>query len=74
MALLVSNAFAWGKDGHQVVASLAEAQLSAKTHAEVKVQGLTRDYNLRMNPKPPASPASLPPVIDNEYKRQSQGH
>ena len=39
-----------------------------------KVQGLTRDYNLRMNPKPPAPPASLPPVVDNEYKRQSQGH
>ena len=34
-ALLVSNAFAWGKDGHQVVASLAETQLSTKAHAEV---------------------------------------
>ena len=34
-ALLVSNAFAWGKEGHQVVASLAETQLSAKAHAEV---------------------------------------
>ncbi len=34
-ALLVSNALAWGKDGHQVVASLAETQLSAKAHAEV---------------------------------------
>lgn len=35
MALLAANAFAWGKEGHQVVASLAETQLSSKAHAEV---------------------------------------
>ena len=35
MSLLVSNALAWGKEGHQVVASLAETQLTAKAHAEV---------------------------------------
>lgn len=35
LAVLVTNAFAWGKEGHQVVANLAEMQLSAKAHAEV---------------------------------------
>lgn len=35
MALLVSNAMAWGKEGHQVVASLAATQLTVKTRAEV---------------------------------------
>ena len=35
MALLVTNAFAWGKEGHQVVAGLAETQLTAKARAEV---------------------------------------
>jgi hypothetical protein len=35
IALLVTNAFAWGKEGHQVVASLAETQLSAKARSEV---------------------------------------
>lgn len=35
MALLVTNVHAWGKEGHQVVASLAETQLTAKAHAEV---------------------------------------
>lgn len=35
MSLLVSNALAWGKEGHQVVTSLAETQLTAKAHAEV---------------------------------------
>ncbi len=33
--ILASNVFAWGKDGHQVVASLAETQLSAKARTEV---------------------------------------
>ncbi|MFZ4478829.1 MAG: S1/P1 nuclease [Rhodoferax sp.] len=36
MSLLVVNAFAWGKDGHQVVANLAAAQLTAKALAEVE--------------------------------------
>src|ERR1035437_4973768 len=35
MSLLFSNALAWGKEGHQVVASLAETQLSAKARSEV---------------------------------------
>jgi hypothetical protein len=35
MALLVANAFAWGKEGHQVIASLAATQLTVKAHAEV---------------------------------------
>src|ERR1035437_3614835 len=35
IALLVTNAFAWGKEGHQVVASLAETQLTAKARSEV---------------------------------------
>ena len=35
MTLIVANALAWGKEGHQVVASLAETQLSAKARAEV---------------------------------------
>lgn len=34
-ALLVTNAHAWGKEGHQVVASLAETQLTAKARSEV---------------------------------------
>ena len=38
-----------------------------------KVQSLTRDYNLRMNPKPKPKPTTRT-VVDNEYKRQSQGH
>lgn len=38
-----------------------------------KVQLLTREYNLRMNPKPKPKPKT-PPVVDNEYKRQSRGH
>lgn len=38
-----------------------------------KVQLLTREYNLRMNPKPKPKPKT-PTVVDNEYKRQSQGH
>lgn len=35
IALLVSNVYAWGKEGHQVVAGLAETQLSAKGRTEV---------------------------------------
>lgn len=35
MALVVTNAFGWGKEGHQVVANMAETQLSAKARAEV---------------------------------------
>lgn len=35
MALIATDAPAWGKEGHQVVARLAEAQLSAKAHSEV---------------------------------------
>jgi hypothetical protein len=33
--LLVTNVFAWGKEGHQVVASLAATQLSDNARAEV---------------------------------------
>jgi hypothetical protein len=33
--LLAINVFAWGKEGHQVVAGLAETQLSAKARTEV---------------------------------------
>ena len=33
--LLATNVFAWGKEGHQVVAGLAETQLSAKARTEV---------------------------------------
>lgn len=35
MMLWVTNAFAWGKEGHQVVAKLAETQLTAKARTEV---------------------------------------
>jgi hypothetical protein len=35
MALLITNVYAWGKEGHQVVAKLAETQLSAKARIEV---------------------------------------
>ena len=35
LTVLVTNVYAWGKDGHQVVATLAETQLSAKARAEV---------------------------------------
>lgn len=35
MMLCGANAFAWGKEGHQVVASLAATQLSVKARAEV---------------------------------------
>lgn len=35
LAVMATNAFAWGKEGHQVVANLAETQLSAKARAEV---------------------------------------
>lgn len=35
-----------------------------------KVEGLTREYNMRMNPKLPESPA---PFVRNEYERQSRG-
>lgn len=35
LALLTTNVFAWGRDGHQVVAGLAAAQLSVKARAEV---------------------------------------
>ena len=35
MAILATNAFAWGKEGHQVVAKLAETQLDAKARTEV---------------------------------------
>jgi len=34
-ALLVTNAHAWGREGHQVVANLAATQLTAKARAEV---------------------------------------
>ena len=34
-ALLVTNAHAWGREGHEVVASLAATQLSTKARAEV---------------------------------------
>ena len=60
MALLVSNAFASGKHGQQVVASLAEAQLSAKTHAEVNrikgelLQTVFQRYQLRYQTSPEA--------------------
>lgn len=36
-----------------------------------KVEGLTREYNLRMNPKPADPPA---PFVRNEYERQSKGY
>jgi len=35
MALLVTHAFAWGREGHQVVAELAETQLGGKARAEI---------------------------------------
>ena len=35
LTVLVTNVYAWGKDGHQVVAGLAETQLSANARAEV---------------------------------------
>ena len=35
MTLMVTNVFAWGKDGHQVVANLAAMQLTEKAHTEV---------------------------------------
>jgi hypothetical protein len=35
MALLITNVYAWGKEGHQVVAKLAETQLTAKARTEV---------------------------------------
>ena len=35
LSVVVTNSMAWGKEGHQVVASLAETQLTAKAHAEV---------------------------------------
>lgn len=35
MALLATDVFAWGKEGHQVVANLAATQLTAKARAEV---------------------------------------
>jgi len=34
-ALFISNAFAWGEEGHQVTANLAAAQLTTKARAEV---------------------------------------
>ena len=34
-ALFISNALAWGEQGHQVIANLAAAQLTAKARAEV---------------------------------------
>lgn len=34
-SLLVTNAMAWGTEGHQVIASLAQAQLTTKARAEV---------------------------------------
>ncbi len=36
-----------------------------------KVEGLTREYNLRMNPKPAPTPE---PFVRNEYERQSRGY
>jgi hypothetical protein len=35
LALLASTAHAWGTQGHQVIASLAQAQLTAKAKAEI---------------------------------------
>ena len=35
MALLVTHAFAWGREGHQVVAELAAAQLDGKARVEI---------------------------------------
>jgi hypothetical protein len=35
-ALLVTDVFAWGKDGHQVVAALAASQLSTKARVEIE--------------------------------------
>ncbi len=35
LTFLMSNVYAWGKDGHQVVAGLADTQLSVKARAEV---------------------------------------
>ena len=35
MSMLVTSVLAWGSDGHQVVASLAQGQLTAKARAEV---------------------------------------
>jgi hypothetical protein len=35
MAMLATNGYTWGSEGHQVIASLAATQLSAKAHAEV---------------------------------------
>ena len=35
------------------------------------VEGLTREYNLRMNPKPADPPK---PFVRNEYERQSKGY
>jgi len=35
MALLVTHAFAWGKEGHQVVADLAATQLNGKARVEI---------------------------------------
>lgn len=34
-ALLVTNAHAWGREGHQVVANLASTQLTAKARTEI---------------------------------------
>jgi hypothetical protein len=36
-ALLVTSAFAWGKEGHQMVAKLVETQLTAKARTEATV-------------------------------------
>lgn len=35
MTTLVTNVLAWGSEGHQVVASLADVQLTTKAQAEV---------------------------------------
>lgn len=35
MAIVATNAFGWGKEGHQVVANLAATQLTDKARAEV---------------------------------------
>lgn len=36
LGLAGTNAFAWGKDGHAIVATLAQAQLSPKAKAEIE--------------------------------------
>jgi hypothetical protein len=39
-----------------------------------QVEDVTRQYNTRMNPRTPDAPDGPPPIVDNPYKRASQGY